>query len=549
VRDKILLLIKGRFMKNVFLILITLLNLAGTAWSQTLNDTFAEGNVTDQQAKDAKEFVHQGLRDAAVQSGCSQEGLGDCNQSSVDRQGTVMQGDFGQALEQNIGRLYGMLGVFTGNKVKVVDKADAASVGTKDASGNTIKKKDVADEKMDYCMLAAQGYEIVSGSIQQSLQGKITEEVASEKDEQVKSLLALQKTHEARAKTSSYQSAIYAATGTCYIARAAASQGRVVMDANYWIKMSASIALSGLYLAKVKKHKDAALLVKGVIDSLPTVGSCNPWTKTECFCGEKTSKTTYPDIYEQVCVIQKGNPNPPQMAMACGVLKDGKMTIDKECKCKQTKTCFTAKINPASVNFKLGSNFMNQANKGFDLLGSGEFDQGQFDSYSLQSGVYANKVKGKIATPANITLPKLSKQEQAIADSLKNFMSPQAAAIAARSPSAFPSGAAADSGVRAALSKVPEKLKDKVGATEPLKYKSGGAGFGGTEAAEPEVSFQLPGAGGVETQEGTEVLTFAEKAMNDNADVSNAPDTPIFDIISNRYMRSGWNKLQGEEQK
>jgi hypothetical protein len=43
-------------------------------------------------------------------------------------------------------------------------------------------------------------------------------------------------------------------------------------------------------------------------------------------------------------------------------------------------------------------------------------------------------------------------------------------------------------------------------------------------------------------------LTFAEKAIN-NADVTNSPDTPIFDIISNRYMRSGMSKLQVQEPK
>jgi hypothetical protein len=535
-------------MKNLLSIIGLFLTLSGSVFSQTLDESFAEGNVTDQQATDARSFIHQGKRDEAIQKGCSQEGLKDCNQSSVDRQGSVIQGNFGEALEQNIGKIYGMLGIFTGNQVSVVEnKSDLAKVGTKDSNGKEVKKKDLAEKKMDYCILAAQGYELVSTSIQESLQNKITKDLEPEKDLQLKSLLALKKAHEARVKTSTYQSVIYGATGSCYVARAAASQGRVVMDAGYWIKMSASYALMGLYIAKATKHQKAAKLVQNVIDGLPGVGDCNPWTKTQCFCAEKTSKTIYPDHYEQICVLQKGETNPPQIGMACGVLKDGKMTIDTDCKCKQTNSCFKARISGSNLNFKLGGNFMNQANKGFDLLGSGEFDQGQFDQYAFQTGAYANKIKNKIETPANQALPKLNQRENAIADSLKGIMPPEVAALVAKSPFIQPAGGGLDSGLKAALANVPDQLKEKVGETEPLKYKRGGPGFGSEENDDPEISFQIPGQGEKENRGGIEVLSFAEKAINNNADVNTTPETPIFDIISNRYMRSGWNKLQAQE--
>ena len=45
-----------------------------------------------------------------------------------------------------------------------------------------------------------------------------------------------------------------------------------------------------------------------------------------------------------------------------------------------------------------------------------------------------------------------------------------------------------------------------------------------------------------ESAGGTEIVSFAEAAVS-KADVSNTPETPIFDIISNRYRRSGWQKL------
>jgi hypothetical protein len=118
--------------------------------------------------------------------------------------------------------------------------------------------------------------------------------------------------------------------------------------------------------------------------------------------------------------------------------------------------------------------------------------------------------------------------------------------MAAKSPSVTPPGGFGDAGLNAALDKVPKNLKDKVSDTEPVKYSSGGPGFGST-AEGAEESIAMPGGEGA-NQSGTEVLTFAEKAL-ENADVTNSPDTPIFDIISNRYIRSGLNKLQVEEKK
>lgn len=256
-------------MKRLIL-MTTLLSLAcSPLGAQSLNEAFeTSGNVTDQEAKEAQTFVHQGMKNEAIKSECEKQGLGTCNQSDVEKQGSVLKSDFGQAVEQNIGKLYaavfggmGMLGG-SGPSVKVVGKETQAQAKTdgmyKNADGKEIKKKDAAEQKSDYCAYAAIGYEMISGYIQTSLQNKIEDELKPEKDIQLKSLLALKKTHEARRKTSIYQGTIYGATSACYIARAASSQGRVVMDFQYWAKMSASAALSALYLTKAKKHKLAA---------------------------------------------------------------------------------------------------------------------------------------------------------------------------------------------------------------------------------------------------------------------------------------------------
>jgi hypothetical protein len=81
------------------------------------------------------------------------------------------------------------------------------------------------------------------------------------------------------------------------------------------------------------------------------------------------------------------------------------------------------------MKFALGSNLMNQTNKGFDLVGNGDFDSGKFDSYSMQNGAYAAKLKDKIAV-SNMPKVDLNQQEKLIADSLKGLVPAVAAAIA-----------------------------------------------------------------------------------------------------------------------
>ncbi len=527
-------------------------------FAQTLNDSFeSSGNITDGQAKEAQTFVHQGIRDEAISEGCEAQGLGTCSQNDVIAQGSILNGTLGQMLEQNMGKLYTVIfgagGFMSGQgpQVSVVSKENQnrynqAGNQYQDANGNQVSKKDQADSKTDYCIYAAMGYEVISGFIQTSLQDKITQDLKEEKDIQLKALLALKKTHEARRKTSLYQGTIYAATSACYIARAASSKGRVVMDFQYWAKMTAAGALSALYYTKARKHKLASEAVQTVINGLPSTGDCNPWTKTTCFCSEKTSKTLYPDTFQQVCVLNSGNPEPAMVSVGCGVMSNGQMSYDKECKCKQSNSCFKTKLTSANMKFTLGNNLMGQANRGFELLGNGQFDSGQFDNYGIQSGAYAAKIKKNIAV-SGMPKIKVDPKNQGIANEFAKIMPASAAGLVANSASMNAPGASGDGGAKAALDKLPTNLKDKIEATEPVKYTSKGSGFESVDEGKDQ-QLTIPGGDEKGSDDSTEVLTFAEKAIN-NADVTNSPDTPIFDIISNRYMRSGINKLKVEESK
>lgn len=542
--------------KLTFLLCLTLV-MASThtqAQSETLDSNFGtvnETKLTDEQAAASGTFVHQGLKDKALKEGCAQKGLFNCDADGADRT-NVLGGGLGGALEKNIGKLYGLVfgaaGFLTGGggpkvsvKPKKTDAATtpapaegAAAAGTPAATGEAATKAK-PEKKADYCMYGAMGYELIAGAMQTSGQKQSLQENAN-LDPQLQALAALKDSHKTRKKTATFQSALYGATAACYVARAAT--GGVIMDASYIVKMSASAGLAVLFKMKADKHGKAMQLVQKVIDSLPKAGDCNPYTGTSCFCKEVTSQTLYPSQFQEVCVLNNGNAEGTMADTACGVLgADNKMTIDSSCSCKATNTCFVSQIRAINPKFPLGANFMNQANDGYKLLSAGDIDEAALAKYSAQTSALVNRVK-KNSIP-NVPL---TDDQKKLAASLDDYVPAGVAALAAASPSGdAPGGGLMGGSTDSALDKLPESLKKKVEDMEVSANYKGGGGFEAVGQGAEE-SFSLPGAA-AESAGGTEMMNFAEKAVS-KADVTNSPDTPIFDIISNRYQRSGWEKLK-----
>jgi hypothetical protein len=532
----------------------------------TLDSTFGRpAQMTDAQMNESKTFIHQGESQKTVDKGCqNNKDLKTCNINEVDSKGMVLRGDYGGILEQNIGRLYGMIfgagSLIMGNggpKVKVINKSAEGSdqltrknltreqrktLNQKDSSAVGDKGEGTAEKKSDYCVYPAMAYEAIAGWMQSSMQKDAENHNTQISDIQKQALENLKAGHLARRKTSHYQAGIYAATSSCYITRALASQGVA-----YWSKLSASAGLAVLFKLKANKHRDAAEAIDTIIKSLPKAGDYNPWTDTARFCKAEKSQELYPAQYEEACVLKKKNAAIPAMAMGCGVVKNGQMSFDKNCECKKTNTCFRTQLNGLNAGFSLGKNFMNLANKGYDLLGSGDFDKGEFDAYNAMAGSAISQMQKKITTDA-ISGPALSPEQKAIADSFSDILPAELTAVAATTQPVYPSGGGMTSTPsHSGLAKLPEDIKKKVEAVEmDVKYSKSGSGFG-TAASDKEVGFTMPNFGQEPPKpESTEIISFAEQAIS-QADVSKTPETPLFDIISNRYRRSGWNKLIAEE--
>jgi len=555
-------------MKNYLLVLILSFTFTNYTFGQSLAESLeGETTLSDEQNKEALNFVHEGKKQSQLNEQCAQL-QGGCDANSVEAQGSVFKGEFLQIIENNIGKLYAVLygGMSLaggkGPSVKVVGKPeeedgkDKAEEGKEKANVTKLKgkeKKAKASEKADYCAYAAMGYEVVGTFVQTGLQSKIEDRLSKDKelakDQQKLSLVALQQNHEARRTTSIIQGSIYSATAACYITRAIASKGRVVMDFGYIAKMSASSALALLYHTKAKKHKEAAKIVGKIIDDLPGAGDCNPWTKTTCFCAEATSKTLYPDLFQDICILNNGNANYANTNTACGkVQPDGSIINDPSCECKKTNTCYKVSLNPNSVNFNTGKNFMGLANQGYDLMNNGEFKEGQFSAYAMNAAAQVKKAKSKIATN-KVKSPALSKEEKLLADSLTGELGADVARMIASSPSSSLASDLGGPSLSPTALSANKNLQDEVESKANLKYSSTGSGFGSADSSSEAINPFASLNQGTESENSTEVLSFAEKAMQNNADVNVSPDRPLFEIISNRYMKSGWKKIESSELK
>ncbi len=544
---------------NLFIITILLLSSTLNAQTGTLDSGFTGTSttpagttgLTDEQAAEAAAFMHSGRREAVMKTGCA--GLDKCQTSSVEN-GVIMNNAIGGALEANIGKLYvgifGASGFLTGgggpsNALKNPTAAVPATPGTPGVAGTP--EVAAKTKTTDYCMWGAMGWEMLAGAMQAGMQKQATQDTASLNDPQLAALVNLKEAHSARKKTSLYQSTAYGAVTACYMAQAVMPP-KPAMDWKYITKMSSAAAISALYLLKSKKHADAMKKVQKVIDSLPKAGDCNPWTGTACFCGEATSKTLYPNQYQQVCVLNAGNIAGTKSDLACGVLKNGVMTVDQTCACKSNNSCFTTTIRGFNPQFSLGTNMMDLGNRGFDLLTKGEMDEAELNKYSTASAALASKVLGKIDT-SSVPRVNLTDEEKSLAANFDDLMPASVAAQIASNSSGTPSAGGLMNGATAnALENLPASVKSRVESAEVSgNYRQNNSHQ--NSAINNSEELVLPQMGQAAASNNNEVVTFADRAVNRAADVSRNPDTPIWDIITNRFRQSGWKKLQPEENK
>ncbi len=509
--------------------------------SDSLDSTFSEtAQLTDAQNDESQTFIHKGIQEKKIKEGCDNKTLKGCDPSKV-----------GGGLEDMIGKMYVLvfgLGPMLMNRGGGSSSASTtatpatpapntpAPTGTAPTPAPETPKK----QGKDYCIYIPIAYEAISMLTQMGGQKQAQQETAN-LDPQLAALANLKEAHKTRKKTATQQSVAYGVTTACYAGMLIGG----VLQPDPWIiaKMAGAGALTMLYKKKADKHADAAKKVQLVIDSLPKAGDCNPWTGTSCFCAEKTSAKLYPGQFQEVCVLNKGNFEGTLSNFGCAVQVAGKVSLDASCGCKKTNTCLSSKISIGQARLGLGANFINDANKGLQLLDPSQFDEAKLNAF--QSSM-AGKLAGVNIKGDPIPDVKLNPTQKAAADSLQGLVPPAIANLAAAgAPAGPPSGGLMGGSTASALDKIPAALRKEMKDFEVSGGYNARGGFSPTSASADQ-GFSIPGMQPANPEGGVQVEEYAEKAVS-NADVRNAPETAIFDIISNRYRSSAWKRLEAAE--
>ncbi len=504
----------------------------------SLDSTFQETTqLTDAQNDESQTFVHKGIQEKKIKEGCDNKELKGCDPNKV-----------GGGLEDQIGKMYVLLFGLGPMLMKSGGGGSSSSSASSTTSNANLPGAEEAAsgakapeaKKKDYCIFIPIGYEAISMLTQMGGQKQASQETAN-LDPQLAALAQLKEAHKTRKKTATQQSVAYGVTTACYAGMLAASM--LKPEPMVLAKMAGAGALFMLYKKKADKHANAAKKVQEVIDSLPKAGDCNPWTGTSCFCAEKTSIKLYPGQYNEVCVLNKGKFDGPLSNFGCAVQVAGKVSLDASCGCKKTNTCLSSKISIGKAGLGLGANFVNDANQGLQLLDPSQFDEAKLNAFQANLAGKLGKLEIKGDAIPDV---KLNPTQKAAADSLVGIVPPAIANLAAAgSPSGPPAGGLMGGSTSSALDKIPAALRKEMKDFEVSGGYRGKGGFSPTSAA-AESSFSLPGMQPANPEGGVQVEEYAEKALS-NADVRNAPETAIFDIISNRYRSSAWKRLEAQE--
>lgn len=522
-------------MKNfILMLLLPLTLLAQSAVDQTFEGT---QGLTDEEMTNANNYVHSGLMDRTLQEECAKGTLTKefgCNDQSA-APGQVLKGQMGQAVEEMIPKLYGMIGMISA----------MGSKGGGSGGMNQIKMKDKGgkpqDEKTDVCIYIPTLGEVAMAAWQKTVENKIAEPTPAE-DPQRDGLFRVARIHEQRAKTAKGQSAIYGATSACYVAYLASG---AVFDWKMGLKIAAAGGLTYLFIKKAKNHNAYAEALKAIAKKLPGKGDCNPATATQCFCAEKTSATTDPANYQKACMLKElaGRGNNPRNIPCFKNGPRGVPVPDYGCECKKNNSCFQNDIGNMMSTVGLGGSFASDAMKGLELIGGGQFDDAAIDGYTQNTSAIAKSMNAKNPVgdlPAGL-VPKMGKEAD---DFRAAGMNAGFAAIAAGSA---PGGAP---GTGSAPTPAPSIRGQKNGPNE-IETKTAGqynkASIGSSSKRGKKDDFVNPFGAKTKSASGgiLDTTAYEERAVNE-ADITKDKASDLFDIISYRYKSSMKDKLKSE---
>lgn len=494
-------------------------------------DGMKTNNLTDEDYNNAQNFHHEGLANKVLQEGCENSEYKDlCSekQKAFKNNNNVIED-----LIPAVSKMYGTLGLVGAGKIKTdITKAEDGSKSNK--------------EKTDLCRFIPVAVELAVAGIQQANSNSVRQSYVDDEKKrtnQREMILATAFAHKSRKTTAKIQAVGYTSTAACYAAYAiwAGATG-----ADTIIKGAASVGLAAFYTIKAKHHNGRKKAIEEIANQLPVIGDCNAATQTNCFCNEESSKTMYPAEYQRFCLPDEYKNSLANNPISC---VDANGQVDHACNCNKTNSCLNDRLSKVNPNLTGPAAILwKESMKGFDLINSGNFDEGKLDAYSNGNKALLDKTLTQLDDKIKMPKLSLSENDKKLASNINQAGVPKrAAAMMTQSPSQTPPGL---NGVKApTIASIKKELK-KSGITfenyapgrKKIKIHSG-ATTGNAPKANPYAKFLNMDEKKNAPSASIEFIEYTKQAQRE-AEIVQRPETSIFKILSHRYKTTGHKKLK-----
>ncbi len=362
---------------------------------------------------------------------------------------------------------------------------------------------------------------------------------------QTEALYTIANNHDQNRKSNVAQASIFGTVAVCYGIAAAIEYtpyGDKKKAVEYTVYAGLAGTLASLSGISADRHAETRDKATEAAARIPQKGNCHPGTP--CFCAEKREKSEefHNAEYEKNCVLdelQRGDST--LIGMAC---INGQGQPDPACNCKKNNTCLDETIKKEIQGLNLDNKLKAHLADSFNIVTNGSLSGKQADLISKRANVFQKIAEKNAEKLLNGQSIKPGDSELASAYQ-SNGMSPVTAAIA--------SSAKLSPAAKAKLAKI-------TGTTMPSRYARTGSNKKKSyhKAQQPNFAINY----GVddlfkkltEEQKTAEIdpaerlkqykRIRAQKRAMAMAEINPLENEPIFDIISQRYLKSGFIKIE-----
>lgn len=409
------------------------------------------------------------------------------------------------------------------------------------------------DEVTDYCAYVAGATEMVAMTMQQMNQEDISSTPMQEGNEHRQSLYRASQAHSKRADNAKIQVYGWGATTACYVYLNATTQA----DWQGPLKLAAAGILTGFWIEEMKNHSDLADKMKEIADGLPGAGDCNPIDDRDCYCAQPETR------YDPKYCLPPGFKNIQTLADASVQVTctNDKLENDPECRCRRTNSCYDEVMRHKFEGMHFGEGFNSAAMEPFNNIMRGELTSGRVSagSFGQDQRAIADRALRQVQdhldgfdAPRNLTAEQREKARE-----LQELGIPgKLAAKMATSPldNEEASKNFANSLSRPSGQSFGSSSHHGGGDRSRILSFGGGRGLDGNNRRRardsgPDNPFKDFMNQGQENQDydNDRVLMFRGRAAaSQGAQISNNQNHSVFDIISHRYRRSAWKRLELE---